>query len=838
MEKDKISELLEYRFNLVSEYPKKRHIIFWYDSQSNFKEIVESLELSNAKVIILKKEQNRKGEIIDTNIFFTKYTLECLDTESNFLIYSPFPRPSDRENFLIDIEKYSEFFEADKSAMIVEELKLDRTNYSIIQCVKEHLDFFGSKERREKLSKILERPESLSERELRLGILAVISGAKSFDILEILKALLLNPEKLSLIEKWLDDKFLYEEIKEKFNLEVDNFDIFLRVLLVVYFYRELQIKPHINLEKYYLGKSNEIYIFISSLLQNKITEDKIKEMFNTLGDEIGIFDRIKELNPEELVQGTAFEIYDKIIIKYIAENLYSETQNYDKYQKIIKIRIDTTLWQEKYLDYYNLLLVLTDILKFKDVLIIKDRTNMKDVYEDYTNSYYIIDTLYRKFFFYYDKVKTKESFDILDELKDRVSYFYEKDYLDRLLSVWSDVLSLNTSLPYQKDFYKNYIENSDTRVAVIVSDALRFEIGEEICERLKKEATAKEIILKSMLTDLPSITSVGMTNLLPDIERVNNPLTKTFSIKGINTATTENRDRILKIKNKDSSAIQFKNFKNLNRAEQEEYIKGKKVIYIYHDMIDSIGDEGKSEHQTFEACNMAIEDIIALSKNLSSLGVVNIYITSDHGFLCERKDIEEYNKLELNKIQNNYEVIGKRYALSKVDVEERGCVTLNLNGYFGVFPEKKQRIKTSGSGLQFVHGGISPQEMIVPLIQYKSGANSKKASKVKVRIKESTGKITSNLTKFSVYQLDGINSKNKIIERDILVALYDGDIRVSNEVKIRLNSPEENYQHDFRLTLSGEYHKVTLKVMDIESGDILDSKEYEVKIGIISAFDF
>ena len=213
MEKDKISELLEYRFNLVSEYPKKRHIIFWYDSQSNFKESVESLELSNAKVIILKKEQNRKEEIIDTNIFFTKYTLECLDTESNFLIYSPFPRPNDRENFLIDIEKYSEFFEADKSAMIVEELKLDRTNYSIIQCVKEHLDFFGSKERREKLSKILERPESLSERELKLGILAVISGAKSFDILEILKALLLNPEKLSLIEKWLDDKFLYEEIK-------------------------------------------------------------------------------------------------------------------------------------------------------------------------------------------------------------------------------------------------------------------------------------------------------------------------------------------------------------------------------------------------------------------------------------------------------------------------------------------------------------------------------------------------------------------------------------------------------------------------------------------------
>lgn len=838
MEKDKIKELLEYRFNLVNEYPKRRHIIFWYDSQGNFKEIIENLELSNAKIIILKKEQNRKGEVIDTNIFFTKYILECVDTESNYLIYTSSPRSNDRENFLIDIEKYSEFFEADKSAMIVEELKLDRTNYSIIQCIKEHLDFFGSKERKEKLFKILEKPELISERELKLGILAVITGAKSFDILEILKSLLLNRDKLSLVEKWIDDKFLYNEIKEKFGIEIDNFDTLLRVLLVVYFYRELQIKPHINLEKYYQGKSNDIYIFVSSLLQNKVTEEKIKEIFNTLGEEIGIFDRIKELNPEDLVQGSIFEIYDKIIIKYIAENLYSGTQNYEKYQKFIKMRIDITLWQDKYLDYYNLLLVITNIFKSKDILVIRERENIKEIYEDYTNNYYIVDKQYRKFFFYYDKVKNRESFDILDELKDRISYFYEKEYLDRLLPIWSGVLSLNTSLPYQRDFYKTCIENSDIRVAVIISDALRYEVGEEICERLKKEAVAKEITLKSLLTDLPCITSVGMTNLLPNIERKNNPFDKMFSIAGINTSTTESREKILKAKNLDSSAIQFKNFRNLNRGEQEEYIKGKKVIYIYHDVIDSMGDDGKSEHQTFDACNIAMDDIINLSKNLSSLGIVNIYITSDHGFLYERKEIEEYNKLELNKSKNDYKIIGKRFALSKKYFEERGCITLNLGEYFGVFPEKNQRIKANGNGLQFVHGGISPQEMIIPLIQYKSGANSKKSSKVRVRIKEGLGKITSNLTKFSVYQLDGVNSKEKTIERDIIVALYDGDIRISNEVKIRLNSSEENHQHDFRLTLSGEHSRVTLKVMDIESEDILDSKEYEVKIGIISQFDF
>ena len=129
--------------------------------------------------------------------------------------------------------------------------------------------------------------------------------------------------------------------------------------------------------------------------------------------------------------------------------------------------------------------------------------------------------------------------------------------------------------------------------------------------------------------------------------------------------------------------------------------------------------------------------------------------------------------------------------------------------------------------------------MIVPLIHYKSGVNSKKSSKVGVRIKESVWKITSNLTKFTIYQLEPVSIKGKIIERDIVAALYtELGIKVSDEFKVRLNATEENFQYNFRLTLSGEHKKVFLKISDIESGDILDSKEYNVNLGIASDFDF
>ncbi|WP_320950982.1 MULTISPECIES: BREX-1 system phosphatase PglZ type A [Fusobacterium] len=837
MEIDKIKEMLEYRFSLTTELPQKRHIIFWYDSKKEFKDLMDDLNLTDVKIIKLTKSVDKKGEAIYTNIFKTKYTLEVIDTESNYLIYSEYPRVIDSENYLLDIEKYSEFFEADKSAMIVEELKLDRTNYRFGEIIREYSSFFANKERREKLIKLIENPESLDDEKFKLSILTVISGAKTVDILEILKNIILNRNKLQDIEKWMNLEFLFSEIKKKFDIEVTSFEQFLKILMVTHFYFELGKKPHTNLENYFKGRKNELYIFADLLLQNKQTSEIIRKEFYELAKDLNIKDKIDELELDYSIKGTAFEYFDKIIIKDIIEIFNSEIIDYDKYKKYIEIRLDNSLWREEYQHFYNALLAVNDFFRIKDSLIIEDREELREIFKDYTKNYFLIDKLYRDFYYSYDKIKNSELAPLFDTLKSKINKFYEIDYLEKLLALWSSKVYEREKLPQQKDFYKNNIVKADVRTVVIISDALRYEVGYEISQKLRKEANVKEIKIEAMLTDLPSRTFLGMANLLPcKKERDIDLVSAKVLIDGIDSQGTENREKILKASREESSAISFDNFYKMNRAKQEEFIKGKKVIYIYHDSIDAIGDKGKTENNTFNACKDAVENIVSLSKLLSSLGVVNIYITSDHGFLYEKKEVEEYNKLELKNTK--YKSIGKRYAIYEKEVEEKGCVTLKLDSLYGVFPEKNQRIKASGSGLQFVHGGASPQEMIIPLINYKSGANSKKISKVQVRIRESVAKITSNLTKFSIYQIEAVSIKDKFIERDVSVALYDGDVRVSDEKKLKLNSIEENTIHDFRLTLSGEHKRVTLKVIDIESGDILDSKEYDVSIGIASDFDF
>ena len=837
MEIDKIKEMLEYRFSLTTELPQKRHIIFWYDSKKEFKDLIDELNLTDVKIIKLTKSADKKGDAIYTNIFKTKYTLEVIDTESNYLIYSEYPRAIDSENYLLDIEKYSEFFEADKSAMIVEELKLDRTNYRFGEIIREYSSFFANKERREKLIKIIENPESLDEEEFKLSILTAISGAKTVDILEILKNIILNRNKLQDIEKWINLEFLFSEIKKKFDIEITSFEQFLKTLMVTHFYFELGKKAHTNLENYFKGRKNELYIFTDSLLQNKQSSEIIRAEFYELAKDLNIKDRIDELELEYSIKGTAFEYFDKVIIKDIIEVFNSEIIDYDKYKKYIEIRLDNSLWREEYQHFYNALLAVNNFFRIKDSLIIENREELREIFKDYTKNYFLIDKLYRDFYYSYDKIKNSELAPLFDSLKSKIDKFYEIDYLEKLLALWSNKVYEKEKLPQQKDFYKNNIEKADVRTVVIISDALRYEVGYEISQKLRKEANVKEIKIEAMLTDLPSRTFLGMANLLPcKKERDIDLVSAKVLIDGIDSQGTENREKILKTSCEESSAIFFDNFYKMNRAKQEEYIKGKKVIYIYHDSIDAIGDKAKTENNTFNACKDAVENIVSLSKLLSSLGVVNIYITSDHGFLYEKKEVEEYNKLELKNTK--YKSIGKRYAIYEKEVEEKGCVTLKLDSLYGVFPEKNQRIKASGSGLQFVHGGASPQEMIIPLINYKSGANSKRVSKVQLRIRESITKITSNLTKFSIYQIEAVSIKDKFIERDVSVALYDGDVRVSDEKKLKLNSTEENTIHDFRLTLSGEHKKVTLKVIDIESGDILDSKEYDVSIGIASDFDF
>ena len=117
-------------------------------------------------------------------------------------------------------------------------------------------------------------------------------------------------------------------------------------------------------------------------------------------------------------------------------------------------------------------------------------------------------------------------------------------------------------------------------------------------------------------------------------------------VDDISSEGTSNRDKILKSKNPNSLAITYKDLEYLSSSEFKKVFTGKKVIYIYHNVIDARGDNASTEREVFEACEEAFVELKQLVNNLvNRLNAVNIYITSDHGFLCRRGSIKTTERI-------------------------------------------------------------------------------------------------------------------------------------------------------------------------------------------------
>ena len=64
-------------------------------------------------------------------------------------------------------------------------------------------------------------------------------------------------------------------------------------------------------------------------------------------------------------------------------------------------------------------------------------------------------------------------------------------------------------VPQQEDFYRSRIQASDTKVFVIISDAMRYEVAATMADQLQRETQSK-VSISSMQSIFPSTTKFGM----------------------------------------------------------------------------------------------------------------------------------------------------------------------------------------------------------------------------------------------------------------------------------------------------------------------------------------
>lgn len=137
MDTDKVIQDLNRRFAAALPEFYRRRIIFWRDEDKEFADKLDEVVLENAKVIALT----------GNNAFSVKKLLSVDDLATNYLVYSPLTYNRLDDNWLLDIQLYSEEFRADLISIWVDEMGL-APNPAMRKQVKNYRAYFNAKDRR------------------------------------------------------------------------------------------------------------------------------------------------------------------------------------------------------------------------------------------------------------------------------------------------------------------------------------------------------------------------------------------------------------------------------------------------------------------------------------------------------------------------------------------------------------------------------------------------------------------------------------------------------------------------------------------------------------------
>lgn len=797
MDFNQIKMTLENTFDKELSEGRKRNLVFWYDSDGEFKDDIDELNLGNAK--ILKLSEN--------NSFYIKYQLEKVDTESNYLLYAPFEKPSPRENYLLDILKYNMEFSTDKATVIMRDLNI--SDDSLKNTFRKYIKFFNNKDRY-KIFKGFEI-ERYTEEMLDVAILSALCKLPYPDFDECLRVLLMEEDLesnkyLENFEKFGDINVLWKLADKYYGYSdkeptLEKLAIFILITNVGY---NLNQELPNTWRAYISAKKADCVVFLSNFMNHTLYSSAYDRMANEIEEKLKAKEYISNWEIENYIQCDTFKAFDEAIINKLNQQLLSNIGEFEKYKEIIQDR-RTKHWFNSFKYEYECI--------YWSIVLFENWTKVNQDIKDYLPSdfinkyvkeYCIIDTAYRKFYVAFDRMRNKEW---LMELKEKVENTYSNSYLNTLSIKWADSLeTLNQDwvipgVVMQKDFFSTYVKpftRKDERVFVIVSDALRYEAAKEFGDLLNKERRGSTEIA-FMQSSIPSNTKFGMATLMPYKNLIINNDYDVF-VDGISSEGTENRNKILSSYSTNSIAIQYKDIIDLKRDDMRKTFTGKDLIYIFHNTIDARGDNSKTEREVFDAVQEAFEELIMIINNLvNNVTATNIIITGDHGFIYKRGTLRESDKVSKGSNEDAYE--NRRFVLTTKPEEIEGTLEFNMKylepdtNITYITPRGTNRFKIQGAGANYVHGGTSLQEIVIPVVKFKndrSKSSKHEIIKADVKLTSISRKITNTISYLEFFQTEKIEDKRVPLRLKIYFADEDGN-RVSNENIIIADSKSENY---------------------------------------------
>lgn len=819
---------------------EQHRIVFWYDTKKELRDDFDALSLPDIDKIVL-----------DNNEYSVKYKILREQPTQKFLLYHEGPQPSYLDNWLLDVLLAHCEFRTDQVSIWLSELSLGIEFSEVLQA---HAEFFRAKSRKDALNKLIAPDDSSGMMQLKM--LAVCS--KCEPQLDIIVESLLHElahddtDKFNTIKKYQLDTFLWEQMSRHYGYQSDDpsmLDFAIDLFKLGY---PMAANGPVRL-------TGDALVFLKrwkNSSQHKISFEKLSDR---IARDLKVKDDLEDREFKDLLELDYYRLIDTKIVSAIRDAVLTSDATDDHVSSYIRQRRQTH-WYPDFEHQYQALDYAAQFIAAFNQIDIK-MNSLTDGVERYTQLWYKIDQLYRKFIYHLLESKQVSLF---HELNERIENLYVNNYLLNLGDSFQEFVE---SAPHwdafpvrrQDSFFEQWVQpflNNNKKVYVIISDAMRYEIADELFSLISQEDrfTAN---LEPMLSMLPSYTQLGMAALLPHQSlAIADNNSSMVLVDEQSTQGTSSRHNILNTALQGrGQAITATDFMNLGRVESRELLKANDVIYIYHNRIDHTGDDIHTEGQAFVAAEKTLDDLITIIKRLAAANASNVLITADHGFIYQNRKIEESDfssvKAEGREVlfENRRFILGKGLSHSS-SLHNFSSEQLGLNGDVEVqIPKSINRLRRSGSGSRFVHGGASLQEVVIPVLSVNKKRESD-VTTVEVEImRGSKSLITTERLSVTMYQNTAVTEKRQ--PRILRVGIYTeaGElISDSHELNFDLsseNSRDREQQIDLIITrkideVNGQ--EVTLRLEEKIAGSshyqVYKSMPYTVRRSFTSDSDF
>jgi hypothetical protein len=322
------------------------------------------------------------------------------------------------------------------------------------------------------------------------------------------------------------------------------------------------------------------------------------------------------------------------------------------------------------------------------------------------------------------------------------------------------------------------LQTSGQRVAYLMVDALRFELGLELEKQLKDEF---EITLKPAYACLPSITLIGMASLLPCAG-------KELSIRKGESGMVPMLGEIPVGTVPQRMAVFEKRFgSRFAQMRADDFIdnnhKFDKSVELA--VLRSVEIDTQFENTPKTAPSVILRELknlrVAISM-LQSQGFNHVVIATDHGFFMNRQATEGD---VCPKPAGDWYLTHERIALGSGNADHHHFVMpANKAGIKGDYSHLAgpSTMAAYSKGKLYFHGGASLQECVVPVMEIKLRAQAKATQKSVVELSYKNGAkvITSRRP---VIEL-AVTSDDMFAQTEILLEAHSEAGEVVGEAKI------------------------------------------------------